>query len=133
MIFIIPGTVREIGKSVFCDRDSLIEGPPLFRIDDDFIISADFRALFGSLSPKSQILIGLNIPVIASNAFRCRHVSAVLFERGARLREIGSRAFSQCRQLKALSVQESVEIFGDRCFECLVLRWKQSGLKGRPI
>jgi hypothetical protein len=44
-------------------------------------------------------------------------MSAVLFESGARLREIGSDAFSNCCQISRFTVPESVEILGDRCFE----------------
>jgi hypothetical protein len=62
-------------------------------------------------------MIGSNIEMIGANAFD-RHyaLSALLFESGSRLREIGSEAFRLCTYLREFNMPESGEIIGDRCF-----------------
>jgi hypothetical protein len=120
--FVVPASIVKIDPSAFTDyvwRSSLkFEGPPLFSIDAHFICSADLRELFGSLSPQTTLLIGWNIEMIGANSFRSHKVSAILFEFGSRLREIGCAAFADCSELREFRVPESVEILGDRCFEC---------------
>jgi hypothetical protein len=118
---LIPARIVEIDPSDFthCVWRSFVrfEGPPLYSIDANYIRSVDSRIIFRSLSRETAILIGSNTEVIGSHAFNWSTVSAVHFESGTRLREIGSRAFSSCYGLTAFSVPESVEIIGDRCFE----------------
>jgi hypothetical protein len=118
---VIPASIVEIDPSAFSGRvwrDSIqFEGPPLFMIDDDLLRSLDSHVIFHPVLDATEFLVGSSIEVIGANAFcRCK-VSAVLFGSGARLREIGSRAFSACHELKGFKVPASVEIIGDRCFE----------------
>jgi hypothetical protein len=96
-------------------------GPPLYLIDDNVILSADARTLLRSFG--NELFVGSNIEVIGANAFQYRHASSVVFESGTKLREIGPRAFADCDRLTAFAVPESVEIFGDGCFQaCSNLR-----------
>jgi hypothetical protein len=49
-------------------------------------------------------------------------VTALSFESGTRLREIGKAAFFYCSSMRAFTIPSSVETIGDRCFEnCLRL------------
>jgi hypothetical protein len=118
---VVPASIVEIDPFAFSDdvwqKSVRFEGPPLFLIDREFIRSLDSRVIFRYLSPQTGILIGANIEVIGANAFRPRKLSAVLFESDTKLREIGSGAFSGCRELKGFKVPESVEILGAHCFE----------------
>jgi hypothetical protein len=118
---VVPASIVEIDPSAFSDvvwgKCVRFEGPPLFLIDTHFIYSVDSRVLFRSLSDATESLIGASIEVIGANAFWTSKVSTVRFENGTRLREIGSRAFGCCRELKRFTVPESVEIIGDHCFE----------------
>jgi hypothetical protein len=56
------------------------------------------------------------IEVIGRDAFHDGCGTNVRFESGTKLREIGEKAFSNLRVLKAFTVPASVEILGDRCF-----------------
>jgi hypothetical protein len=66
---------------------------------------------------ETEIFIGSNTEVIGANAFYWSPLSSLVFEGGSILREIGSRAFFKCSELRAFTVPESVEILGDHCFE----------------
>jgi hypothetical protein len=118
---VVPASIVEIDPSAFSDKiwrsGIRFEGSSLFLIDDNFMRSLDSRVIFRCISDASQLLIGSNIEVIDANAFRSRAVSAVLFESGTRLMEIGWGAFAKCPRLKAFNVPESVEIIGAHCFE----------------
>jgi hypothetical protein len=118
---LVPANTVKIDPSAFsaavwrnCIR---YEGPPLFVIDDDLICSVDSNVIFRSLSCRPEFLIGSNIEVIASYAFYHLEMSAVLFESGSRLREIGSAAFARCEQLTKFTIPESGDIIGDRSFQ----------------
>jgi hypothetical protein len=51
-----------------------------------------------------------------------RYTSVVTFERGTKVREIGTDAFFNCAFLRTFTVPSSVEILGDRCLrECFEL------------
>jgi hypothetical protein len=119
--FVVPASIVEIDPAAF-DTNVWInhvsfEGPPLYSDDDDFIYSVDATVVFRSIPDPTELLIGSNIEVIASRAFWHQEASAVLFESGARLKEIGWRAFGKCSKLAAFKVPESVEIIGDHCFQ----------------
>jgi hypothetical protein len=117
----VPASIREIDPSAFSRKVwrscVIFEGPPLFLIDDDFILSLDSRVVLRHLSDEPESLIGSNIEVIGANAFGWTCVSSVLFESGTRLMEIDSESFTSCDKLEAFNVPESVEILGDRCFK----------------
>jgi hypothetical protein len=117
---VFPATLLEISPSAFSNalwRSRVrFEGPPLFAIDNHFLLSLDSRIIFRALSSRSELLIGSNIEGIGAGAFDGSEISAVIFESGSRLSEIGAEAFSSCRQLRAFSVPESVEVLGDGCF-----------------
>jgi hypothetical protein len=79
----------------------------------------------------TELSVGSNVEVMGTSAFLAREVSTVLFESGARLREIGSRAFAGCSGLEEFDVPGSVEVS-----VLIVLRiapfWTQLRLKGHP-
>jgi hypothetical protein len=119
--FVVPASIVEIDPAAF-DSDVWIRcvvftGPPLYAADDHFLYSVDSTVVFRSFPDPTELLIGSTIEVIAAWAFWDSKASAVLFESGTRLREIGSRAFGNCSDLEAFKVPESVEIIGDHCFE----------------
>jgi hypothetical protein len=117
---VIPASIVEIDPSAFSDdvgrRRLRFEGPPLFLLDCHFIRSLNSAVLFRDFSDPSELFVRSDIEVIGANAYRKRDVYVILFETGARLREIGAEAFGQCSGLAAFNVPESVEIIGDRCF-----------------
>jgi hypothetical protein len=118
---VIPATIVEIDPSAFSNevwQSSLtFGGPPLILIGDHVILSLDSTVLFRSLSPETGSLIASSIEVMGTSAFQDCQVSTVLFESGAKLGEIGSRAFAGCLRLGEFSVRESVEIIGAHCFD----------------
>jgi hypothetical protein len=115
---LVPASVVEIDPSAF-SRDVWQRCvTPLFSIDGDFILSADSRTIIRCDSFSPRVLVGANIAMIGPNAFQkgSEDISRVLFERGGRLREIGSEAFLVCCRVRSFSLPGSVETIGDRCF-----------------
>jgi hypothetical protein len=116
---VIPASIMEIYPSAFSAEvwrtHVKFEGPPLFLIDDDFILLIDSRVIFRCLrydshkifaydSPANRIelLIRWNVEVIGAHAFGSSTVSVVVFESDTRLREIGSGAFAGCEAISSI-------------------------------
>jgi hypothetical protein len=87
---VISASVVEIDPSAFFAvvwQDYVIsEGRSIFWIDNYFILQLHSRRILRSISLRTQLLVGLNIEVIAANAFRQSEVSPVLFESSTKLR-----------------------------------------------
>jgi hypothetical protein len=118
---VIPASVVELDPYAFTGKigreQVAFAGPPLFLIQNDFLLSVDSRVLFRSFSRPVGEPIGSNIEVIGAHAFEGQEYCTFAFESGTKLREIGSSAFASCDGLTECNVPESVEILGDRCFE----------------
>jgi hypothetical protein len=118
---VVPASIVEIDPSAFSGEvwRSFVTftGPPLFLIDDHFLLSLDSRVIFCRFSSEPGLLIGSNIEVIGAKVFYCGKVTSVLFGSGTKLRKIGVLAFACCLGLEAFNVPESLEILDDRCFE----------------
>jgi hypothetical protein len=75
----------------------------MFRIDGDFVLSADSRVLFHCYSRKKQeLFIGEDTGLTGAHALGVLPGPSVIFE--------------SFIQLRAFTVPESIEILGDRCF-----------------
>jgi hypothetical protein len=116
--FALPASIAELSPSAFsynvlCDSVRFEGPPPLFSIDDDFVLSADSRVLFAFLS-DGPVLIGSKVEVIDVTARYSG--SSIMFETGSRLSEIRTEAFWNCSSLTAINIPESVEILADSCF-----------------
>jgi hypothetical protein len=118
---ILPATVGKIDPSAFTQqvwRLVQFDGPPPLFIKGNFLCSSDSRILLKPLSADDPAVIPAGVEVIGPRAFRdCRWMTGIVFGSGTRLREIGEKAFTECRLLGAFSVPSSVETIGDRSFE----------------
>jgi hypothetical protein len=115
---VLPAGIMEIDPYAFSRDVWLNCVTARFSINGQFDLSADSRTVIRCNSSLGPMLIRSNIETIGANAFpknSCT-IAKVIFESGARLREIGSEAFCGCKVVRALSLPESVEIIGDRCF-----------------
>ena len=118
----IPASVKEIGEEAFRACSSLE------NIDYEAVSAEDcvvgIFAGAGSGGEGIKVTFGADVERIPSGLFYCLiasqspKITAVEFEEGEVLREIGDSAFANCADLTSVSLPATVEEIGTEAFYC---------------
>ena len=122
----IPASVETIGGSAFEDCTSLQsvmfeKGTQLKTIEGGY---QGRRSAFYNCTSLTKIEIPASVETIGWIAFRnCTSLQTVTFEKGSKLKTIGSDVFSDCTSLTSIEIPASVEeIRGSAFFGCSSLK-----------
>jgi predicted metal-binding protein len=123
--FVIPRNVEFIDGSAFIDLNlsliSIESGNDIFVIENDFLIDIVHHKLIRNFSESSEVEIGRNIEILASNCFsRCKSLSSITFESNSRLTRIESEAFS-FSSLQSIVILQNVQFIDDFAFRSVTL------------
>ena len=118
----IPASVKEIGEEAF-RACSLLENIDYEAVSAEDCVVGIFAGA-GSGGEGIKVTFGADVERIPSGLFYCLiasqspKITAVEFEEGAVLREIGDSAFANCADLTSVSLPATVEEIGTEAFYC---------------
>jgi hypothetical protein len=89
---------------------------PFLRVEDSFLKSYDRKRLIWYMGSERQIVVKKEVEVIGEECFCGCSPRQVLFEKGSRLRRLGTQAFwRSC--LARIRIPASVRVIEERCFD----------------
>jgi hypothetical protein len=116
-LLLIPASVKKIHGSAFTSWGSseivVEEGNATFGFSGDFLINVRAGSVVRYFGYGGTIAFESEMESLCT---KCFSPSSFTFERGLKLRRIGSGAFANYSGLRSISIPASVESLGEKCF-----------------